>query len=52
MKINFRDRRIVSEFKESYRKVIEMNLQGDELNEEIETCRQRILYLMKRGEDE
>ena len=47
MKINFRDRRIVHEFTESYRKVIENRLQGDELTEEIETCRQRILYFMK-----
>ncbi len=49
MKINFRDRRIVHEFTESYRKVIENNLQGDELIEEIETCKQRILYFMKGG---
>ena len=47
MKNNYNDRRIVSEFKESYMKSIEKNLQGDELNTEIESCRQRILYLMK-----
>jgi hypothetical protein len=49
MKINFRDRRIVHEFTESYRKVIENNLQGEELVNEIESCKQRILYFMKGG---
>ena len=48
MKINFRVRRIVHEFTESYRKVIGNNLQGDEMIEEFEKDITRIQLSTKK----